>query len=81
MATVDQISRSDLGPGLGGMNEVLDEVKDRVLVQVKKQGWIWFRNNRERVLLTKKIFWFTLSLKVKDLHFIFTELFGPEPVL
>lgn len=79
MAAVDLIKRSDLGPGLGEWGEALDGVKERVLEQVKRLGWAWYYNNEDRVLVSKKFWFFTLALRVRDLTFVFEELFGEEP--
>lgn len=81
MAAVDQITTSDLGPGLGGFGTaVLDDIKNRLLDEVKRAGWRWYEANADRVLYQRKVLFWTLSLRVRDLRWIFEELFDPEPL-
>lgn len=80
MAAVDQITTSDLGPGLGGFGAaVLDDIKERVLGEVKKAGWRWYEANADRVLYTQRVLFWTINLRLRDLRFLFVELFDPEP--
>jgi hypothetical protein len=79
MAAVDGVTASDLGPGLGGFGTALEEVKDRLLDQVKAQGWRWFHANAGRVLYAKRVVFWTITVRVADLRFIFEDLFGREP--
>lgn len=39
--------------------------------------WEWFREHEDDVLIKKTIIFFSISIKVRDLRFLFEMLFGP----
>lgn len=45
---------------------------------LKAAFWTWFQAHRENVVLRKRILFFTVSLRVKHLKFLFEKFFGPE---
>lgn len=79
MAAIDRVTVSDLGPGLGGWGDSLDDVLRRALDQAKVQGWRWYEENEDRVLYARKLLFWTVSIRVHDLRFVFEELFGEQP--
>jgi hypothetical protein len=40
--------------------------------------WDWYRMHSEDVILKKQILFFKVTIKVKDLTGLFTDLFGPR---
>jgi len=46
---------------------------------VEKEIWTYYLANKDRVLFTKKILWFSFSIKVSDFEGLIEELAGPQP--
>ncbi len=53
-------------------------LKSHILFEVDKAIWAWFNLNSDKVIISKRIIFFTLTLKVKDLRFFIEEIAGPE---
>lgn len=41
--------------------------------------WEWYHNHRDTVLLKRKVFLFSVTIRVRDLYELFVQLFGDEP--
>ena len=40
--------------------------------------WEWYRTHSEDTIVRRKVFVFTITIRVKDLRVLFESLFGPE---
>ncbi len=40
--------------------------------------WEWYRTHSEDVIVKRKVIFFTVTIRVRDLHPLFESLFGPE---
>lgn len=40
--------------------------------------WGWFHDHSEDMILKRKIFFFSVTIRVRDLYPLFVQLFGPE---
>lgn len=41
--------------------------------------WGWFLRHSDDVIIKRKILFFSVTIRVRDLHALFVQLFGPEP--
>ena len=40
--------------------------------------WEWYRNHADDTIIKRKVFIFSVTIRVRDLHPLFEALFGPE---
>ncbi len=52
--------------------------RDGVLSIIAAFVWNWYKSHKDDVILKRKILVFNVTFKVKDMHFVLAELFGPE---
>ena len=41
--------------------------------------WDWYFRHANDMILKRKILIFSVTIRVRDLHVLFVQLFGPEP--
>lgn len=41
--------------------------------------WKWYHRHANDMILKRKILIFSVTIRVRDLHPLFVQLFGPEP--
>ena len=46
---------------------------------LNRTAWVWIRDNKERVIFSKRLWFFNVTIRVKDLVPLFREMFGPPP--
>ncbi len=54
-----------------------DAIRDRIALF----AWDWYVQHPDMVVLSTKIWGFTIKVRVKQLGPLFTALFGPRPVV
>lgn len=53
-------------------------MKAAIVEQIKLEIWKWYNENKERVILSKKILFFNVNLQVSHIRFIIEEIAGQE---
>jgi hypothetical protein len=55
------------------------QIGDPCVDEIRRVLWKWFDENGEKVVLRKKIIFFSVTVRVRDLRFIFQMIAGPHP--
>lgn len=42
--------------------------------------WGWYLRHTDDVIVKRKILFFSVTIRVRDLHALFVQLFGPETI-
>lgn len=50
------------------------------LLDIAAHFWKWFRAHEGDSVVHRRILFFTLTIRVRDLRFLFEQLFGPEVI-
>ena len=74
MAAIDEIN-------LGGLDAQGEWISASVRQAFAAQLWGWIHANADREVYTLRLWVITKTLRVRDLHPVFTLLFGPDPSL
>lgn len=60
---------------VGGENVLIDIFQELL----REEAWEWFEENRDDELLRVRKWFFSFSVRVRDLRPLFEILFGPQP--
>lgn len=54
--------------------------KDIVRQMMNQAVWAWFNDHKDDVIFTKKVFFFSVTLRVRDIRLVIERIAGPEVV-
>lgn len=52
---------------------------ERLREQLAQQAWIWFWEHHNRVVIRRRILFFSLEVRLADFRWAMVELFGESP--
>lgn len=59
--------------------EIPGTVRDALQAEISKYAWAWFREHTADVIVTRKVWFWTVNITVRDLREVFVALFGQQP--
>jgi hypothetical protein len=52
---------------------------DAIREAIAAQAWGWWYVHQDDVIVSRKVLFWTVSIRVRDLHGLFVRLFGEQP--
>lgn len=69
----------DLGAAAGA-GPITDAIREVVRSELGRHFWRWYEEHARTVLLSRKILFFSVHIRVSDLRGLFVTLFGERPL-
>lgn len=73
MAIIDELN-------LVNLRDVPTSQVDKVRREISRRFWSWYRNHKDDEILRRRVAFWSLVIRARDLHFLFENIFGPETV-